>query len=277
MPFPDLAIRQLIVIRHGNDPKIVAKSENVDFELEESAVRAAVKFGPRPAGLALPSAIFAFEINRARVAVVQVADRPDGTPNPPLAFRFLIFSRDIYAYLGDPFAIAERLPANFDARGSLEELTWAFDAFPARRVEDLRDTLKNGDSQLLLGASQALLDGARLAIVRPQADTTIVRDLWQFIPDRVRCDLWPASYAFGNELNFHAAVLPVSVPGFLTDEQCKDYPEGRYELAMQIAVEAGDQAEVTRLLNRQSSTAVLKLAAAMVLFAFLVAAILKFL
>lgn len=277
MPFPDLAIRQLLVIRHGNDPKIVAKSENVDFELEEAAVRMAVKFGPRPSGLALPDAVFALEINRMRVAVVKVADRPDGTPNPPLAFRFLIFSREIYAHLGDPFAIAERLPANYDARGSLEELTWTFDAFPPRRVEDLRDILKNGDSQVLLGASQALLDGARLAIVRPQPDSNIIRDLWQLLPDRVRCDLWPASYAFGNELNFHAAVLPAPSPGFLTDEQCKDYPEGRYELAMQVAIETGDQAEVTRLLNRQSSTAVLKLAAAMVLCAFLVAAILKFL
>jgi hypothetical protein len=277
MPFPDLAIRQLLVIRYGNDPKIVAKSENVDFELEEAAVRMAVKFGPRPAGFALPSAVFAKEINRARVAVVQVADRPDGTPNPPLAFRFLIFSRDIYAYLGDPFAIAERLPANYDARGSLEEMTWTDDAPPPRRVEVLRDILKNGDSQLFLGASQALLDGAHLVVVRPQFDTTIVRDLWQLLPDRVRCDLWPASFAFSNELNFHAAVLTAPVPGFLTDEQCKDYPEGRYELAMQIAIESGDQAEVTRLLNRSSSTAVLKLAAALIAFAFLVAAILKFL
>lgn len=277
MPFPDLAIRQLLVIRHGNDPKIVAKSGNVDFELEEFAVRTAVKYGPRPAGLALSSAVFAVEINRARVAVVQVADRSDGTPNPPLAFRFLIFSRDIYAYLGDPFAIADRLPANFDARGSLDDLAWTDDAPPPRLVDTLHDILKHGDSQLLLGATQALLDGARFAIVRPQADSNVIRDLWQFLPDRVRCDLWPASFAFGNELNFHAAVLPTASPGFLTDEQCKDYPEGRYELAMQVAVESGDQAEVTRLLNRQSSSSVLKLAAAMVLFAFLVAAILKFL
>ena len=277
MPFPDLAIRQLLVIRHGNDPKVVAKSENVDFELEEAAVRASVKFGPRPAGVTLPSAVFALEINRMRVAVVQVADRPDGTPNPPLAFRFLVFSRDIYTHLGDPFAISDRLPANFDARGSLEDLAWADEPPPPRRVEVLRDILKTGDSQFLLGASQALLDGARLAVVRPQADSTFIRDLWQLLPDRVRCDLWPASYAFGNELNFHAAALPAPAPGFLTDEQCKDYPEGRYELAMQVAIESGDQAEVTRLLNRQSSTAVLKLAAAMVLFAFLVAAILKFL
>ncbi len=276
MPFPDMAIRQILVIRHGGEPKIVAKSQNVDFELEEAAVRMAVKYGARPDGAVCPSAVFAKEIDRARVAVAQVADRPDGSVNPPLAIRFLIFSRDIYAYLGDPFEIADRLPANFDARGTLDELNWTFDPFPPRRVEDLREILKAGDSQFLLGAAQALLDGARLAIVRPPDDSTI-RDLWRLLPDRVRCELWPASFAFCNELNFHAAALPSPVPGFLTDEQCKDYPEGRYELAMQVSIESGDQAEVTRLLNRQSSTSVLKLAAAMVLFAFLVAAILKFL
>ncbi len=276
MPFPDLAIRRILVIRHGNDPRIVAKSENVDFELEEAAVRMAVKFGPRPAGVALPSAVFAKEINRTRVAVVQVADRPDGTPNPPLAFHFHIFSREFYSFLGDPFAIAERLPAHFDARGAFDELLWSDEPFPPRKVEALRALLKDGDSQLLLGASQALLDGARVAIVSAPGDTTI-RDLWQFLPDRVRCDLWPASFAFSNELNFHAAALPAPAAGFLTDEQCKDYPEGRYELAMQVAVETGDQAEVSRLLNRAPSTSVLKFAAGLLVFALLVAAILKFL
>lgn len=277
MPFPDQAIRQIVIIRYGNEPRIVAKSANVDFELEEAAVRMAVKFGPRPDGLACPSALFAREVNRAFVAVAQVADRPDGTPNPPLAFRFLIFSRDIYAYLGDPFEIDLRLPANFETRGTLEELTWNFDPAPPRRVEDLRTILKEGDSQLLLGACQALLDGARVAVPRSQPDREFVRGLWQLLPDRVRCELWPATFAFSSELNFHVAALPAAAPGFLTDEQCKDYPEGRYELAMQVAMESGDQSEVTRLLNRSSSSAVLRFALAMVLFAFIVAAILKFL
>lgn len=277
MPFPDLAIRQVIVIRYGNDPKVVAKSENVDFELEEAAIRMSVQFGARPPGVACPEAVFAKGVSRTRVAVVQVADRPDGTENPPLGFRFLIFSTDIYAYLGDPFMIAGLFPANYDLRGTLNELSWTHAAPPPRRVEDLREILKNGDSQLLLGATQALLDGAKLAIVRRQPDPVLIHGLWQLLPDRVRCDLWPATFAFSNELNFHAAVVPESAPGFLNDEQCKDYPEGRYELAMQIAIESGDQTEVTRLLNRQPSAAVLKLAAAMVLFAFLVAAILKFL
>ena len=38
-----------------------------------------------------------------------------------------------------------------------------------------------------------------------------------------------------------------------TDEQARDYPEGRYELALQTAAESGDQAELNRLFARRSS------------------------
>ena len=54
---------------------------------------------------------------------------------------------------------------------------------------------------------------------------------------------------------------PVPWPaGHLTADQCRDYPEGRYELALQIAVEAGDQVELDRLFARRTSAETLRLA-----------------
>src|SRR5262249_59550974 len=65
--------------------------------------------------------------------------------------------------------------------------------------------------------------------------------------------LWPASFAFGNALGFHALVTPRAVgPEFaeyLNAEQAAEYPEGRYELSLQTAAEAGDQRELDALFN----------------------------
>lgn len=275
MPALDFTIQQVTVVRTQASPKVVAQSTTVDFVLEEWLLRTAVKFGPRPANVACPAAVFAHEIDRTRIAVVQVADRADGSADPPLAFRFLIFTRELYSHLGDPFAIADRYPPNFDARGSLPELAWPEEPLPPRKVNDLREILKTGDSQFLLGATQALLDGAHVAVVRPAADGTI-RNLWQLLPDRIRCDLWPASFAFTGDMNFHASAVPAPVPGFLTEEQTKDYPEGRYEAAVQLAIESSDQRELDRLLARKPSIEVLRMAIGMVVFSILVAVILKF-
>lgn len=273
----ELRIEQAVAVRTSQGPRVVARSAGVDFEAEEAILRTAVKFGPRPAGATCPAAVFALPLDATRVAVVHAADRTDGSLDPPLAFHVLILPRPLYRLLGDPFAVADRFPANFDARGSLPQLAWPPEPLPPRTVEDLNAILKNGDSQWLLGAAQALLDGAHVAVLRPAPDPDHVRGLWQLLPDRIRCDLWPASFAFGGDLNFHAVVSPVVVPGHLTEEQAKDYPEGRYEAAIQVAVESLDQTEVDRLFARRPSSEVLEMALAMVLFAFIVAAVLKFL
>ncbi|QEL17992.1 hypothetical protein [Limnoglobus roseus] len=273
----DLTMEQAVVVRMAMSPKIVARSAEIDFAAEEAIFSIAVKFGRRPAGVACPAAVFAYGIDRNRVAVVQVADRTDGSDDPPLAFHFLLLSRKVYAELGDPFAIADRYPANFDARGSLAQLAWPPEPLPRRSVVELRAMLKAGDSQWLLGATQALLDGAHVSLERLAPEPARVRGLWQMIPDRIRCDLWPTTFAFGGDLNFHVAVTPTAVPGHLSEEQTKDYPEGRYESAIQVAIETSDQAELDRLLARRPSAEMLRLAVAMILFAFAVAAVLKFL
>lgn len=259
-------------------PSVAAKSAGVAFAAEEAALRVAVKFGPRPAGVRCPAAVFAVPLDSARVAVVQVADVPG--PGDPLAFRFLVLGRPLYDALGDPFAIADRFPPDWAALGQLGDLAWPPAPLPPRTVADVRDTLKTGDSPLLLGATQALLDGSRLLLVRAEPASDSVRGVWQLLPDRSRIDLWPATFAFAADLGFHVVVLPAPPTewpvGYLTEEQTRDYPEGRYELAVQIAAESGDQAALDALFARRSSRDTLRLAAFMVAFAFAAAIVLKF-
>jgi hypothetical protein len=50
------------------------------------------------------------------------------------------------------------------------------------------------------------------------------------------------------------------LPGYLTEDQARDYPESRYERELQTAVEANDQRTVDRLLARRTSAETLRLA-----------------
>ena len=92
----------------------------------------------------------------------------------------------------------------------------------------------------------------------------MIRRLWLLLPQNTRAQLWPASFAFSNALGFDAVVVPRAdvqqFAEYVTEEQAGDYPEGRYELALQMAVETGDQAEMDRLLARRSSKQTIKLA-----------------
>ncbi|MGL6095716.1 MAG: hypothetical protein ACRC7O_07975, partial [Fimbriiglobus sp.] len=274
-----------------------------------AALTAAVRFGSRRPGMPCPAAVFAVPMGATHAAIVQVAEmgsvgvsasvsgktiRSDSveftgtdtdTPSDTsLGFRFLIVTRRLYEGLGgDPFLIADRFPPDWAAAGDLMPLEWPMEAAaPRRTVGVVRDTLKSGDSPLLLGAAQALLDGSRVLLSDTDASTgTVVRDLWKLLPDRSRCELWPATFAFSVELGFSVAVVPAAPQPwpieYLTADQARDYPEGRYELALQIAAESDDQAELDRLFARRSSTDTLKLAALMFAAAVTVAMLSKLL
>jgi hypothetical protein len=270
-----LTLPQAIVVRTNAGPRLVTSSAGFPFAHEEGALRVAVRFGPRPAGVACPAAVFACLLDARTVAVVQVADRLTEGPDPPLAFRFILFDRT--SYPGDPFLVADRFPPNWTAPSPLPELEWRVEFHP-RTVEQVRAVLKAGDGPLLLGAAQALVDGGHVAATRTGPDDAFLRGLWMLLPDRVRAELWPATFAFSAALGFHAVVLPAAPPaGYLEEEQAKDYPEGRYELALQVAAESGDQAGLDRLFARKTSSEVLWLAVGMVAFALLIAAAMKFL
>jgi hypothetical protein len=116
--------------------------------------------------------------------------------------------------------------------------------------------VENAESPALLGGVQVLVDGGRVVFERPAPDTGLMRGLWTLLPTRSRCELWPASFAFGNALGFDALIVPSAdsdeYAGYTDEEQAADYPPGNYELNLQIAAEAGDQRELDALLGRRS-------------------------
>jgi hypothetical protein len=271
------AVPQVYVRRDRNGPRVVARTTGVPFAREEEAVRWAVRFGPRPPGVRCPAAVFAKPLDPSTVVVGQAADLGDGD-DPPLAFRFLFVPRE--AYPGDPFALAERFPPNWAASGDVPAVEWE-PAWPTRDAEEIRELLKTGDGPLLLGTTQAVLDGTRVAVARPGPDPGYVRGVWRLLPHRSLAEHSVASFAFANDLGFDLVVLPAvpagGLPGWLTEEQARDYPEGRYELAVQVAVESGDAAELERLFARRSSRDVLRTALIAVALAAAVVVLLRFL
>ena len=264
----DWAMPELLVLYPEAGPRVVARSAAVSPEWEEVALQLAARYG-RPAAPAL----FVVDFARSHVAVVTTATEP--TP----ALRFLLMRRASYELLGDPFEIAARHPPAWAARGELPAREWPGEPLPRRTVAGVMATLRAGDMPWLLGAAQALLDGNRLALESDGPAEASLRGVWQLLPDRTRCELRPATFANGLDLGFHVAALArvptPAPPGYLTAEQTRDYPEGRYELALQVAAESGDQGELDRLLARRSSADTLKLAARIVAFAVAAALFVK--
>lgn len=269
---------EVYVRRDGDRFRVVAQTRGCAATAADRTLTWAAKFGDRPRGVRCPAAVFAFRFHQYVYVVGQAADLGDG-PDPPLGFRFILIGRHVYP--GDPFTVVDQRPPNWSAVGDLDPLAWPVE--PNRRtVEPLQKLLKAGDSSLLLGGAQALIDGNKILLESPAPDPDTVRDLWQLLPDSSRDTLFPTSFAFSNDLGFDVVVLtpdggvePRRPPGYLTADQARDYPEGRYELALQTAIEAGDQREVDRLFARRTSQDTLRLAATMVGLAVLVAAVVK--
>jgi hypothetical protein len=271
---PDLRIQQAIVLADARGVRVVAQTDAFDAP---EAERIAVLFGARPEGVACPLAHFACPFGKKHVAVVRVEDRPAHS----LGFRFLVLARELYQHLGDPFAIADRYPPDWTASGRLTDLAWPMEVLAERTLEQLDSILKHGDGSLLLGSTQALVDGNRVLLKRAEPAEQFIRELWQLLPDRTRRDLWPATFAFSDELGFHAAVGP-TIPSaqhkghVLVEEAIRDYPQSSYELNLQIAIESGDRKSLRKLLARRTSDDTLRLGLYMLAFALIVAAVLKF-
>jgi hypothetical protein len=245
--------------RNG-DYRLLARSAGFVDEWLPLAERLCSGFGERPTGVACPACVFAQPFGKRHVAVVQAADQGvnDSGRIAGLAFRFLILTRSDYVGLGgDPFLIADQFPAPLGARGELPVLAWPPEPLLLRTVEQVQEVLQRADDgPNLLGGAQLLVDGGRLVFERPTPDAELMRGLWTLLPTSTRCELWPASFAFGNALEFHALVVPHATEEDYADyvggEQAGDYPEGRYELHLQIAAEAADQWELDALLARRS-------------------------
>ncbi len=273
---PDRQIQQAIVLADRRGVRVTAASP--DFDIPE-AERIATLFGERPPGVACPLAHFACPFGRRHVAVVRVEDLPGGELR--LGFRFLVLDRQLYRCLGDPFAISDRFAVNWSLTDELPLLLWPKQPLSERTLEELQHVLQHGDGPLLLGGVQALVDGNRLLVRRDGPDEQLARNLWRLLPERSRGELWPASFAFSNELPFHLLVMPPAAPlhfshgehptthwplDLLSEEAVRDYPSGSYELNLQIAIESGDRAALHQVLTRRTPDETLRLALYMVLF-----------
>jgi hypothetical protein len=254
----------------------IGRSPGFADELANAVEKLAVEFGGRPPGLACPEAVFARPIGTRHVAVARAYDH-----GPCLRFHVLLLERELYRHIPDPFAIVERFPAPTPAPRDLPSLEWPQEPLPARTIGNLQAVLKEGDGPLMLGAAQALVDGCRVVFERPSPDSNLVRSLWTMLPDSTRAESWPASFVFDTCEGFDLFVLPPSegrtVKGYLTEEQCRDYPQGWYELNFQIAVEAGDQKAVEALLARRSSRDTIRLAGYIIGVMVLVGVVMKIL
>jgi hypothetical protein len=273
---PDLTIEQALAEVGPGGIAVVARSLGFVAEWEPEFLRLCAAFGEPPAGDFLPICVFAKPLARGMVAVVQVA--AEGRP-PVLRFRCLALPAELYKAVGDPFLIAERFAPQWGERVALATLAWQTDV-PGRTVDQVRRVLQEDDSATLLGAAQALVDGGRIVFERPFPASDLLRRLWMLLPDSTRAEVWPASYAFSPALDIHAIVVPkadtASFPSYLTETQAGDYPEGRYELNLQIAAEAGDQAELNRLLYRRSSRQTVWLAVILLIAVMGLAAMAKY-
>lgn len=272
---PELLIEQAIVVRGKSGWDIVARSPGWDDRWQPDVERLCEGFGQPPFGEHLPQCVFAQPLGRERVAVVQVAADGD---LPVLRFRILATPNDVYAGLGDPFALSERFAPPWESRIALPSLAWT-DELPDRSVERVQRILQEEDSPTLLGAAQAIVDGGRVVFERPFPAPDLLRRLWALLPDNTRAEVWPASFAFSSEFDWHAVVVPkydaLLWPGYVTEAQAGDYPEGRYELNLQIAVESDDQRALDRLFARRTSRQMLQLALTILAIAVLAAVLLK--
>jgi hypothetical protein len=248
--------------------QLSARSPGFDDLLVDSATARVTAYGPG----AEVDALFAMPLTKSHVGVVQIRGE---------RFRILAVPRQLYHALGDPFAIAGRFPAANVKSGPLEDLSWQVDTLQPRTIEQLRSVLKSDDGPTMLGASQALVDGGRVVFVRPSPDPEIIQKLWQLLPDSVRGELRVATFATSNRLGFELLVAPNAkekdLTGYLRDDQAADYPQGQYELNLQIAVESGDQRELCRLLARRSSRQAMRLMFTILFVAILIGLASRFL
>jgi hypothetical protein len=284
---PDIIIEQALFHRQAHEvPELRSRSPGLTEDRAADLVQMLTDFGERPPGIACPAAIFAQPLGKQHVAIVQVADQP-GQP-PALGFHVLVLPRKAYA--GDPFALADRFaPPWQHAAAQLPALTLPDEPMPRRSVEQVRQVLKrvkagalhededpakvtltadNAESPALLGGVQILVDGGKVVFERPAPDAGLIRGLWLLLPTTTRCELWPATFAFSNELYFDALVVPRrgsdDYSAYNNEEQAADYPPGRYELSLQTAAEAGDQQSLDDLFGRRSSSDMLRLALVLV-------------
>src|SRR5947209_19463237 len=143
---PTRPVEQAVYHRpDGEAPQFRGRSPGFLDTWLPDAERWVLGFGTRPEGFACPEAVFARPLDKKHVAVVQVSDTLGNRDAPRLGFRVLVLARDAYDGLlgGDPFALAERLPAAWDDdKKELPALSLPAEPLPPRTVAEVQRILQ---------------------------------------------------------------------------------------------------------------------------------------
>jgi hypothetical protein len=271
-----MQVEQAILGKLGAALDVRARSPGFAEEWLPWAERLCAGFGEPPPGQACPPTVFAQPFGPRHVAVVQVVGQPGA-----LTFHFLVLPRRLYADIGgDPFFIAEQCPPPWEARGNLPTIEWTAGPAPYRTVGALQRVMDVPYLATLLGGTQVLVDGGRLVFERTEPALSLLRSLWALLPTNTRVGLWPTTFAFSNALRFHVVVMPRAawpeLEHYVTEDQAGDHPEGRYELALQTAVEDGDQADVDALFARRTPAQMWRLGLVLLIVLMLFAMLMQF-
>lgn len=289
---PRITLEQALFVRpDGAAARLVKRSPGFLESWLAEAEALAHGFGEKPSSAfrCPPLMVFAKPIRNSHVAVVRVRDDHGGA-SPGLRFHFLIVDRNNYeSWIRDPFILAAKVEPTWDT-AELPAIAIATETFVPRTVAevqrvlkrikaaalkegddpespDFERTIENSESPVLLGGAQILVDGGRLVFERSQGDLAMVSGLWLLLPEATRTRLWPTSFAFSPALEFDVLVLPhikeTVLESYTTEEQAADYPQGTYELALQRAVESGDQREMDAVFSRRDGWQTVKLAVAL--------------
>lgn len=245
---------------------LCARSPGFEDAWVAPAQQLCTRFGLPSDDLSELTCVFAKPLTKNHVAVVQVAHRPleAKSGRPKAVFRLLVIPLQTYIdFTGDPFSIADQFVPLWNDSGALPTLTLSGTEPRRRRVEEIQTILQRSDGPTLLGTAQALVDASRVVFEKSGPDESLIRSIWQLLPDSTRCELWPTSFAFGNELAFDVLVASSAqgeaYSGYLRGDEAENYPEGRYELHLQIAAEDGDQGAIDGLFGRRSRKQTLRL------------------
>ncbi|VTS06791.1 hypothetical protein [Tuwongella immobilis] len=249
--------------------KLLARCDDLRDSQLADLERCLEQLGDRVPDVTVEGAVFVTHCGKSEVMLGLLRESPYASEYPlehrPFQVHVRFFSRKLYEMLGDPFAIWHRLPADWNVGNRLPSPIWPNEGLPPRTVAKLQTVLKTGGSQLLLGATQAVVDGARIALSRPQPANELLEHLWQLLPHATRDRRRLCTMSFALHDGFDAVIVPPGVapqPGdrWLDEEQVLDYPEGRYEKSLQIAVESGDAWDLEALLNRRSTETAIRYA-----------------
>lgn len=238
--------------------EIRARSPGFTDALVDSAAAMLREFGAFAPGIEV---LFVRRLTKWFTVIVQGRDRNA---------RVIAVPNGFYLATPDPFLFSRQFPPEFSASDPLPELMWNELPIPERDIAVIRAILKSDDGPTMLGAAQALVEGGRVAFVRSEPESMLIEQLWRILPDSTRGEISMCSFAAATK-NFDVVVTPhVDDPMYLTADKAAEYPEGKYELHLQIAVENDDAETMHRLFARRSGSQAMRLMIRILLLAAII-------